>query len=395
MRKISNKFILAVSFFALASVLFPQQEAHDVSVVNIEIPVRVFKGDMFVDNLTIDDFEVYEDGVLQKIEGVYLVKKTSVEREEGKGKLVPKVSRCFVLLFEFTEYLPEIEGAMDYFFDRVILPGDSLIVITPVKTYNLRAQALELKPKNEAAKQLMEIVRRDATIGGAEYKSTLQELEESLLGSQDLDEKILNYSHYLKKLENLRSVDEKKMLEFADYLKGKEGQKYVFFFYQKEVIPQISASTLNEWIGLNQDRQDILQNISDLFQLFRRDIPFNVNLVKRAYADSSISIHFLFLTKTLPGMAITSTRPSGMRMQEQSEDIFSAFSEIAQATGGLSASSADASSAFRRAVDAAENYYLIYYEPKNYKKDGKFRKIEVRLKNKGYRISHRLGYFAD
>ncbi len=391
----SKKIILAISFFVLASTLFTQQEFHDVSVINIEVPVRVFKGDTFVDNLTIDDFEVYEDGVPQKIEAVYLVKKTSIKREEGKKKFVPGVTRHFVLFFEITEYLPEIEGAVEYFFNQVIMPGDSLIVVTPLKAYNLKSQTLELKPKDEVVKQLIEIVRRDATIGGAEYKNAIQELEESLLGAQDLDERLQIYSYYLKKLESLRSVDEKKLLEFSDYLKEKEGQKCVFLFYQKEVIPQISTSTLSEWSSLNQDRQDVLQNISDLFQYFRRDISFNVDLVKKAYSSSSISIHFLYLTKTQPGLSITSMRSSGMRMQEQSEDIFSAFREMAQATGGLSDSSADASSAFQRAADAAENYYLLYYEPQNYKKDGKFREIKVKLKNKNYRIIHRAGYYAE
>jgi VWFA-related protein len=395
MRRISKKIILAISFFVLASTLFTQQESHDVSVINIEVPVRVFKGDTFVDNLTIDDFEVFEDGVPQKIEAVYLVKKTSIEREEGKKKFVPGVLRHFVLFFEITEYLPEIEGAVEYFFNQVIMPGDSLIVVTPLKTYNLKSQSLELKPKDEVVKQLIEIVRRDAIIGGAEYKNAIQELEESLLGAQDLDERLQIYSYYLKKLESLRSVDEKKLLEFSDYLKEKEGQKCVFLFYQKEVIPQISTSTLSEWSSLNQDRQDVLQNISDLFQYFRREISFNVDLIKKAYSNSSISIHFLYLTKTQPGLSITSIRSSGMRMQEQSEDIFSAFREMAQATGGLSDSSADASSAFQRAVDAAENYYLIYYEPQNYKKDGKFREIKVKLKNKNYRIIHRAGYYAE
>jgi hypothetical protein len=41
---------------------------HDVSVVNIEVPVRVFKGDTFIDHLTIGDFEVFDDGVLQQID---------------------------------------------------------------------------------------------------------------------------------------------------------------------------------------------------------------------------------------------------------------------------------------------------------------------------------------
>ena len=47
-------------------------------------PVRVFEGDEFVDNLTIDDFEVLEDGILQRTEAVYLIKKRTVERREEK-----------------------------------------------------------------------------------------------------------------------------------------------------------------------------------------------------------------------------------------------------------------------------------------------------------------------
>jgi len=56
----------------------PQQLTHDVAVVNIEVPVRVYDGNRFVDSLTIDDFEVYENDVLQKVEAVYLVRKTDV-----------------------------------------------------------------------------------------------------------------------------------------------------------------------------------------------------------------------------------------------------------------------------------------------------------------------------
>jgi len=82
-------------------------------------------------------------------------------------------------------------------------------------------------------------------------------------------------------------------------------------------------------------------------------------------------------------------------MREQSEDIFSAFSEMAQATGGLINSSANAVYAFEQAVDASENYYLIYYSPRNYKTDGEFNSIKVVVKNSNYRISHRAGYIAN
>lgn len=374
--------------------LSAQQEKHDVSVINIEVPVRVFKGDAFIDNLKLDDFEVYEDGKLQKIEAAYLVKKLNIRKEEGK-KFAPQVSRTFVLLFQMTDYLPEVEDAMDYFFDEVMTPQDNLIVVTSMRTYNLRGSAWEFKTRQEVSEQLKGIVRRDAEIGGSQYRNLIRELEENMLGDLELDQKLFLYSQTLKSLENLRYVDEKKLLEFSDFLKAKEGQKYVFLFYQKELLPQIDTSTLNQLMSLSQDRQDTLQQLSDLFSLYSRDIPFKVDMVKKVYADSSISIHFLFLTKTQTTLSVTSMRRSFMQMRERSEDIYSAFKEMARATGGLTESSADAASSFQKAVDAAENYYLLYYTPENYTKDGKFKEIKVRVKNKDYRVLHRAGYFAD
>jgi len=91
-------------------------------------------------------------------------------------------------------------------------------------------------------------------------------------------------------------------------------------------------------------------------------------------------------------------------MQEQSEDIYSAFREIALSTGGFMESSANPIYLFNRAVEASKNYYLlyyspsnylVYYSPSNYLEDGKFNKITVRVKGKKYRVVHRSGYFAN
>lgn len=68
---------------------------------------------------------------------------------------------------------------------------------------------------------------------------------------------------------------------------------------------------------------------------------------------------------------------------------------MAKSTGGLSDSSSNAAFVFKKAVDASESYYLLYYSPKNTKKDGKFREIKIKVKDKDYRILHRAGYFAD
>lgn len=175
-------------------------------------------------------------------------------------------------------------------------------------------------------------------------------------------------------------------MDFRDQLKDIEGQKYVFLFYQKKVIP-------------------IPQGIPVPDDVERPPISFNVDKVKKAFSDSLISIHFIFATKTdqynLDGYRMNpaerpmDSSPMVLQLIDQSEEIFGAFREMAEATGGITDSSANIASSFQRAALASENYYLLYYTPKNYRSDGKFKKIEVKIKGKNYKVTHRAGYIAD
>jgi len=94
---------------------------HETRTVNIEVPVRVFKGDAFVDRLSIADFEIYENGVPQTLDAVYLVKKASIERQEGTHAGAPDTGRHFYLFFELVEYDPKVADALDYFVQRVLV----------------------------------------------------------------------------------------------------------------------------------------------------------------------------------------------------------------------------------------------------------------------------------
>ncbi len=82
-------------------------------------------------------------------------------------------------------------------------------------------------------------------------------------------------------------------------------------------------------------------------------------------------------------------------MRGISDSTFSAFREMSKATGGFVETSGNPEYLFQEALDASENYYLLYYIPKNYQSDGKFRSIEVRVPARGARVVHRLGYFAE
>jgi len=397
----------------------PLQER--VSVTNIEIPVRVLKGAAFVDHLTIDDFEVFEDGKPQQIEAVYLIQKTDIKREEGKegsprwvGR--PQLARQFVFLFDMSDYMPEVDKALDYFFDKVILPGDSLMVITPMSQYRMRSDSIAKRSSAEINQQLQGRLRRDILRGSAEYRSTIDALYK-ILNADPSDPKDSNseftfnspeeqldlYRQYINRLEALRKVDEKSLLEFAGVLKSLPGQKYVYMFHQMERIPQFSPKGVMMKMFEDQDDPFKVFSYMENFDLHTRSVRFNVEAVKKVYADSSITVHFLFITKTSAvNVSVTEAKNAkaamdprrDVTMVEHSEDIFSAFSEVARATGGISESSANAAAAFEKAVNASENYYLIYYQPKDYKADGKFHEIKVKVKGGGYSVTHRAGYIA-
>jgi VWFA-related protein len=404
-----RKFVVTAGLILLGLSLTGQELKHDSVVVNIEIPVRVFKGDKFIDNLSIDDFELYEDGVLQKIEAFYLIGKTKIERseasmekDEARKKFTPSVSRHFVLVFEVLDYNPKFKEILDDFFTKVIAPGDSLIVITPMKTYKLNSHALEEMNLQTIAVQLKSILRKDVILGNTTYNNLVKEIIKALLNDSGTE---INFAFSIQYLENLyaqwynlKHLQEKNLINFANYLKGLDGQKHVFLFYQKETLPQLSDRRMVSLFSDAQRKPHYYQKMYDLFLFYRRDINFDVNKIKEAFSDSSISSHFLYLTQTrsyTSDMDIKTPAEDLIQMQEKSEDIFSAFKQVAKATGGITESSANPTYMFKKAVDTSENYYLLYYTPKNYTADGKFRNVKVKIKGGNYRVLHRAGYIED
>jgi VWFA-related protein len=406
-----KKLLTLIVLLTAGAVHFGQELQHEAVTINIEVPVRVFDGDRFVDTLTLQDFEVTEDGTLQEIEAVYLVKKTEIQREESelpkdtaRQVFSPKVARHFVLLFEIQEYLPKLGEAITYFFSNVLQPGDTLSAVTPLKTYHFKDEAYSRLSREAMAEQLVSKLKKDTKIANSEYWSLTREIED-LMASTGIfssgvgGSEMIALKDMMLRLEQLRYVEEKNLKAFAHNLRAKAGQKNVFLFYQKEVLPQMSPQALMVASSGNPSNPGVLFDLMDLYDFYRRDITFDVKLIKRQFSDSSITIHFLYLTRIssreLDAQRMQSLLSLGLTYVEQSEDIFSAFNEMAEATGGYTSSSSNASDAFQKAVEASENYYLLYYRPKTYRADGRFRTITVKVKGRSYRVLHRSGYLAD
>ncbi|MCK4819678.1 hypothetical protein KA005_28185, partial [bacterium] len=221
-----KKLFLAMGILAICITSISQEIQHDAVAINIEVPVRVFKGATFIDNLTIDDFEVYEDGVLQNVEAVYLIKKTTIEKEEKAKGIIktfePKVeSRHFILAYETINWVPRIGESVDYFFSNVFQPEDSLVLITPVKSYKLSKRAIENMPKDKICAQFKSILRKEIIAGNQEYKGIIRDYrnyEELKRFGQFGYEIILQMQKTLFfKLRAYKYFDESKLSVFADY----------------------------------------------------------------------------------------------------------------------------------------------------------------------------------
>jgi len=133
-----KRFFPTLAVVLLAGLALAQQLAEEAVVINVEVPVRIFKGNRFIDDLTINDFEITENEKPQKLEAVYYIKKRSVERRDEVQRFVPQTNRNFYLFFEISEYTAKLGQSLDYFVQNVIMPGDSLTVVSPMKTYRLK-----------------------------------------------------------------------------------------------------------------------------------------------------------------------------------------------------------------------------------------------------------------
>lgn len=385
-----KKFVLITAAVHMIVFLSAQELQHDAVAINVEVPVRVFKGNQFLDHLTIDDFDIYEDGVLQKLEAVYLIKKTDIAREDtamekadARKRYAPQVARNFVLIFEVTDYLPKMKEAVTFFFENVISPQDALTVVTPVKTYRFNKKALVDMPGDKISALLNEKLRKDITTGCMEYHSMLRDYKSLMDSAYPLDQKRYLLRQKIREFHQLRDLNEKKIQDFAEHVKNMPGQKFVFLFYQRELFP---------YPDLPFESFEQMELMSELMTL----VPQNVEKIKQSFSDSSITIHFLYITRPQREIAAEyNSRAPGVMWEDISAGIFSTFLEMAQSTGGLTEASSNIAFTLEKAAEASENYYLLYYSPKNYTTDGKFREIKVKVKGQNYRVTHRAGYFAD
>jgi hypothetical protein len=398
-------FVLAVSGLFAQETIQTREWKPETSQVGI--PVRVFDGDKFVPNLGLSDFELLENGVPQRLNALYLMRKGAVERKDGEAEVAPDPFRRFFILIQMTDYQAKLKNALDYLFNEELQAGDSLDIQTPMREYKLTAESLATKPHKTLSTELNDIIRKDIGQGGMAFNSMLRDLKRLvrlISGSRGtslddvsgdvsdfssgtgLERQLQDYKNALTKMETLREADEAKLVAFARALKDVDGQKYIIYIYQREFRPEISPQTYQNLMFVNQDQYNIQGDLQELFTYYNRDITLNRKKLDDAFADSGVNFNLLFMDKQ-------PERVSGITMREQSEDVFKAFTEVLAATGGMTTTSENPDSGMKDMFRAADQSYMLYFTPPAESKNAAFKSLQVRVKDKSYRIVARAGYF--
>jgi len=406
MKKNIPVLIMTLIFLSLMNRLSPanQQQAEKPGLRPAPIPVavRVFDGKQLVTGLALKDFEILEDGIPRPVEALFFVDKNAIERQENDRDYRPDVSRKFYFLFQLFEYHPKLAEAIQYLFNQELLAGDSLEIQTPMRNYKLSAAAFANRPKNILAEEMTNIVKKDIVQGSLAYNNLLNELKRNVRaigGSNPMEELemdtetgefglemlLLHYKETLAKMEALRRIDIDKFIRFAQALKNQSGQKFVFFIYQREYRPEISPTAIQQIMGNNQELPHVLEGIQELFMSYSRNISQNTQKLRESFADSSAHFDLIFMNKAPVQLA-------RIVMREQSEDIFKAFSAVAQATGGIVDTTQNPAAGIETALKTSNKYYLLYFTPFSEATEGMFRSIKIRVKDRGYAVVNRQGY---
>ncbi len=361
----------------------------------VEVDARVLDRDgKFIPGLEAADFEVFEDGKLQKVTAFSLVN-IPLERAERP-------------LFASKPIEPDVRTNLQGADGRIYV-----IVLDDLHTAALRSQRLKLAARqfieryvgaNDLAAVVHTSGRSDA---GQEFTSSQARLLRAVdkFMGRKLNSSTLNRVEDVQR----RSGSPMSSDPAADLDDKERG------FNARGTLESIR--NLSNYLGSIRGRRKAVV-------LFGEGIDYDINeMFSSQITEASTvidSTREMIAAATRANVAIYAVDPRGLGAEFQDMSSIQAFPDdtslglgmssifnevrlsqdslrvMGSETGGFAVvNQNDFSTAFQRIVDDNSSYYVMGYYATNDRRDGRFRKIEVKLRDKpGYVIRARKGYVA-
>jgi VWFA-related protein len=371
----------------------PQQPPVDQPPVTFRVEVNYVEVDAFVTDaqgnpvtdLTANDFEILEDGKSQKVASFALVN-IPIERAERPlfaGKAIePDVQtnehlegRIYLLVLDdiHTDFTrsPRVKAAARRFIEQNFGTNDLAAVV-----YTGRADASQDFTNNP--RLLLQAIEK---FNGRKLRSsTIQRLESArsnpatgLLEPGDDIDQMDRAFRARQVMNNIRKL--------AEFMAGVRGRRKAMLLIGEGVDYNIFEAT-----GiLGSTASAVLLDTQDAIASATRG---NVSIYALDPRGLTTGDEDLISQSSTIGDANIQSLQSELRLSQDSLRV------LASSTGGFAAVNRnDLNGAFDRIVAENSSYYVFGYYAMNERRDGRFRKIEVRVKRPGLRVRSRNGYF--
>lgn len=358
----------------------------------VEVDARVLDSQgSFVADLVQDAFQVFEDGKPQQVT-IFSLVNIPVTRPERP-------------LFASQPIEPDVQTNVGVFDGRVYLLVLDDLHVHPLRTQRVRAAARQFVERYLGANDMAAVVhtsgRSDA---GQEFtasprlllsaidkfsgrklrSSTLERIDQEAMtrGMRQAGERIddpLDAERGFQARNTLESVR-----QLAEFLANVRGRRKALVLFSEGIDYDINDPFAN------RDATTILSSTRDTIAAATRSNVAIYGIDPRGLTnagDLGIEVGS-FPDDTSLGINSTSFQ-NELRLGQDSLRV------LADETGGFAAvNSNDFASAFQRLVSDNSSYYVLGYYPTNDKRDGRFRKIEVRVNRPGLTVRARKGYAA-
>jgi VWFA-related protein len=411
MTRIRTHFLLAVSLLA-AVVARPaaQQPASGqpntadqpsvtfrVEINYVEVDAGVFdRQGRFVNDLTRDDFQVLEEGVPQEVSAFSLVN-IPIERAErplfARNPIEPDVvsnatpfeGRVYVLVLDDLQTAPLrtplVRRAAQQFIEQAMAANDMAAVV-------YTSGRGEAGQEFTSSKRLL-LASVDRFMGRKLRSTTLERLDQyqrqrSIPGGPNSGQG----SRIGDPLDQQRGFDARASLDalrsISEYVGGIHGRRKAIVYMSEGIDYDIYDFNNRESTTIQDGFREVIASATranvSIYAIDPRGLT--------ALADESIEASGGFPDDPQSNLSTQSFQDE-LRLSHMS------LRTLAEDTGGYAAiNSNDFSRAWERIVADNSSYYVLGYYPKNEKRDGRFRRIEVKVRREGMEVRTRKGYTA-
>lgn len=391
----TQRLTVAILVAALGATVAAQQQPPpaDQPPVTFRVEVNYVEVDAFVTDaqgtpvtdLTASDFEILEDGKPQKVSAFSLVN-IPIERAERPlfaGKPIePDVQtnerlegRIYLLVLDdiHTDFTrsPRVKAAARRFIEQNFGTNDLAAVV-----YTGRADASQDFTNNprlliQAIEKFNGRKLRSATIQRIE--GARSNPETGALAPGDDIEQMDRAFRARSVMNNVRKL--------AEFMAGVRGRRKAMLLIGEGIDYNIFEAT-----GvLGSTASAVLLDTQDAIASATRG---NVSIYAIDPRGLVVGDEDLITQSSTIGDADGRAMQSELRLSQDSLRV------LASSTGGFAAVNRnDLDGAFDRIVAENSSYYMFGYYSTNERRDGRFRKIEVRVKRPGLRVRNRNGYF--